>query len=159
MASASTETLRSRETAFAVPPQASPQAPGEAEQPASSPGQAATADLGLEAFRSGRDDDRLVDLLAFAMAVEQGGAPPDRAEIARLRGLAATELSQEALRILHNQVQEIRREAVAEELAGLRRPLGFGTVVLANLLAIGIGAALLALVWPYLGHLWGGTGL
>jgi hypothetical protein len=87
------------------------------------------------AFRSGREEDRLADLLAFAMAAE-AGEPPTAESVDRLRRRAGTELTDHAFRLLHNRVEEIRRDAVAEALGRLPRPPGFATIVVANLLAL-----------------------
>ncbi|TCZ57955.1 hypothetical protein [Roseicella aquatilis] len=90
----------------------------------------------LAGFRAGRGpEDRLVDLVAFALAAERDvRATPD--SLPALRQDALRELSEHAFRYLHNSVEQIRREAVAEQMAMFRRPLGFGAVLLANLLAL-----------------------
>ncbi|MFC7539406.1 hypothetical protein ACFQU2_07935 [Siccirubricoccus deserti] len=59
-----------------------------------------------------------------------------------------TALSEHAFRYLHNTVEQIRHDAVAEHLGGLRRPPGFARMVLANLLAlvlVGLAAGWVAL--------------
>lgn len=96
----------------------------------------------LQHFLSGNADERLVDLLAFAMATEAGGgaAEPFRAK-------AAAALGDHAARTMHNRIEEIRRDAMAEQLRGLRRPLGFGRTVVANLVTLLIAAA--AGAWLY----------
>jgi hypothetical protein len=92
----------------------------------------------LAAFRAGRPpEDRLVDLLAFAMAAESG-QPATPETIEQLRQDATTSLSDHAFRYLHNTVEQIRHEAVAEQLGKAPRPPGFGTLLLANLLALAI---------------------
>jgi len=83
------------------------------------------------------EEDRLVGHLAFALAAERGQAPTPET-VAALRTEATADLSEFAFRYLHNRVEEIRREAVAAELARLGRPPGFGTMVLANLVALAL---------------------
>lgn len=115
--------------------------PPEAPAPTPPPGD-------IAAFRSGRrPEDRVVDLLAFALGAE-GGGPVTPEGVGRLRQQAEATLSEHSFRYLHNSIEEIRREAAAEQLAKLPRPPGFWTMVLANLLALvlfGIVAAWLAL--------------
>ncbi|NKE47889.1 hypothetical protein HB662_24140 [Roseomonas frigidaquae] len=93
----------------------------------------------LEDFITDRADDRLRDLLAFAMAVE--AARPTEPEA--LRRKAEADLQAHAFRTLHNQVETIRLEAAKEQIGRLRRGPGFLKLVLANLLAIALvlGAA------------------
>jgi len=93
-------------------------------------------------------EERVVELLAFALAAEAGAAPapePAVAAMAQHRQAAMTTLSEHAFRYLHNTIEQIRRDAVAEHLGGLRRPPGFGRLVLANLVALAIGG--LAAAW------------
>ncbi|RAI57272.1 hypothetical protein [Roseicella frigidaeris] len=120
-----------------------PDSSGPPEAPVPAP---TTADIA--AFRSGRGpEDHVVDLLAFALGAEAGG-PVTPEEVGRLRQRAEAVLSEHSFRYLHNSIEEIRREAAAEQLARLPRPPGFRTMVLANLLALflfGIVAAWLAL--------------
>jgi hypothetical protein len=99
----------------------------------------------LAIFRAGRQpEDRLIDLMAFAIAAEKHqSADPDRLE--QLRQEASTALSEHAFRYLHNSVEQIRREAVAEQLGRVGRGPGFGTMVAANLLALTIAG--LAAYW------------
>jgi hypothetical protein len=93
----------------------------------------------LAAFLADRPgDDRVVGLLAYALATEAGAAPTPEA-IDRHRQTAVTALSEYAFRYLHNTVEQIRRDAVAEQLGGLRRPPSFARLVLANLLALALG--------------------
>ena len=96
--------------------------------------------LALATFQSDGADDRLTGLLAFAMAVEAGEAP-GAATVERQRARAAAELADHAARATHNRIEEIRRDAVAEHIGHLRRPPGFMTLVLANLVALGIAGA------------------
>lgn len=100
--------------------------------------------LALAAFQSNGAEDRLTDLLAFAMAVESGETP-GAATVERLRARAGAELADHAARATHNRIDEIRRDAVAEHIGHLRRPPGLVKLILANLVALGIGAAIL--VW------------
>lgn len=96
----------------------------------------------LAAFRSGREEERLADLLGFALAVEAGeAAAPSAITVERHRCRAAAELHDHAFRFLHNRVEEIRREAVAEHLGAHPRPPGFFRLVLANLAAIAVAVA------------------
>ncbi|MGX9965110.1 hypothetical protein ACVFYP_17400 [Roseomonas sp. F4] len=97
----------------------------------------------LEAFLSGQPDERLRDLLAFALAVETG-PPADRDA---LRAKAEAELDAMAFRRLHNQVEAIRLEAAREQLAGLRGGPGFLRLVAAQLVALGLVAGLALLLW------------
>lgn len=97
----------------------------------------------LADFISGRAEDRLTDLLAFALAAEAGD-PPNAEAIERHRRRAAGELADHATRTMHNRIEEIRRDAVAEQLHGIRRPMGFIGTVLANVVAMGL---VLALGW------------
>lgn len=92
----------------------------------------------LSVYRAGRStEDRLVDLLAFAIATESGHADtPDGLE--QSRQVAQSALSDHAFRYLHNSIDQIRRDAAAEQLAKLPRPPSFGAILLANLLALAI---------------------
>lgn len=120
----------------------------------------------LAAFRSGGggtgsgEDPRLSELLAYALAVEAretaataaDEAPPaplTPEAIGRLRAQAARELHDHAFRFLHNRVEEIRAEAVAEYLSRHPRPPGLAKLVLANLVALTVAA--LAAGWLH-GH-------
>jgi hypothetical protein len=99
----------------------------------------------LAAFRSGRDEERLAELLAFALAVAAGeAAAPSAATVERHRRQAERELHDHAFRFLHNRVEDIRREAAAEHAARQPRPPGLLKLVLANLAAIAVAAAALA---------------
>jgi hypothetical protein len=107
----------------------------------------AAAPLPLAAFRSGRSAvDRTSDLLAFAIATERGLAPtPDAVEGARREADAA--LGDYCIRHLHNNVEQIRQEAIAAHLGHLRPPPGFVVLVLANLVALVAAGALCAWLW------------
>lgn len=95
----------------------------------------------IAAFRAGRGQDtRLADLLAFGIAAERGDAvTPETVERARREAEAA--LSDFSFRYLHNTVEQVRRDAVAEHLGRLRQPPGFLRLVLANLVALAVAAA------------------
>ncbi|GGG25552.1 hypothetical protein GCM10010964_11890 [Caldovatus sediminis] len=151
MASSPVETLRpDLPQAAPRPPEAAVTAAGKVPPPPTADTAAPEAPPRLGAFRSGRGDDRLTDLLAYAMAVEaheaaaakgEAAAPlaaPEAAE--RWRDRATRELHDHAFRLLHNRVEEIRAEAVAEHLGRHPRPPGLAMLVLANLLALGLAA-------------------
>jgi hypothetical protein len=144
-AMATVETLRpepsAAPTASSIPPADPP------ERPVAPP-------LRIGDFRSGRQEDRLAELLAFALAAEAreratdapGAGGPDaeaspQAEVERCRAQAERELHDHAFRFLHNRVEEIRAEAIAEHHRRVPRPPGFLTLVLANLVTIGLAAA------------------
>lgn len=94
----------------------------------------------LAAFRAGRPaETRLIDLLAFALATESR-APATDEQVEALRQQAAAALSEYSFRYLHNSVEQIRRDAVAEQLRQTNRPLGFGKLLLANLLALALAS-------------------
>lgn len=92
---------------------------------------------------SGAPPERVEALVAQAIAAE-AGEEMDHAHEAEASRL----LTDYAFRLLHNQLAEVRRDAVAEHMAGLRRPPGFWTIFLASLLAAlttgGIGLFLIA---------------
>ncbi|WP_304807154.1 hypothetical protein [Falsiroseomonas sp.] len=97
----------------------------------------------LEDFLTDRPDDRLRDLLAFALAVE--AARPMEPEA--LRGKAEAELQAHAFRTLHNQAEAIRLEAARDQIARLPRGPGLLKLVLANLLAIALAAGAAYAIW------------
>jgi hypothetical protein len=100
------------------------------------------ASSALLAFRAGRSDvERTADLLAFAIATERG-YPPTPDAIERARREADAVLGDYSLRYLHNTVEQIRQEAVADHLGRLRPPPGFVRLVTANLVAIAVAGAL-----------------
>lgn len=95
-------------------------------------------------------DGRLAGLLAFALAAEAEEAPAPAPEaVARRRREAEGLLHDQALRLAHNRVAEIRAEAVSEHLGRLRPPPGFGALVAANLVALLAGGAALAWALPW----------
>ncbi len=92
----------------------------------------------LADFRSGDgEEDRLIALLAYGLAVERGG-PVTPGTIEALRREAAKSLSDYSFRYLHNTVEQVRRDAVAEHLGRLRPPPSFLRLVLANLAALAL---------------------
>jgi hypothetical protein len=98
----------------------------------------------LANHRAGRSsENRIVDLLAFAIATESGH-PLTPEGVEQSRQAAQTALSDHAFRYLHNSIEQIRREAAAEQLAKLPRRPGFGTILLANLVALAIAGGLAA---------------
>jgi len=115
--------------AAAKPAQPQPTAP----QPAAAEAPTAPA---LRDFLAG-PDTRLRDLVAFALAAE-AGRPVPPAGVEGLRNKAEADLQAHAFRLLHNQVETIRREAVAEQMARMSRGLSFSGVVIANLLALAV---------------------
>ncbi len=97
--------------------------------------------LPLQDFLS-ESDHRLRDLLAYGMAAEAGHTLP-REGVDGLRRAADAELEAHAFRLMHNQAEAIRRQAMDEQLARLPRGLSFTGVVAANLVAVALGIALL----------------
>jgi hypothetical protein len=83
------------------------------------------------------DPERIEEMLAGALAAE-AGEPPSAIHAAE----ASRMLTDHSFRLLHNQVDEIRREAVAEHLSKLRPPPGFGTIFLACVAALIVAACL-----------------
>jgi hypothetical protein len=97
----------------------------------------------LEDFLTGREDDRLRDLLAFGMAV-QAARPTDPDA---MRNKAEAELQAHAFRTLHNQAEAIRLEAARDQLARTRQSLGFTGSFVASLLALLFGVAIALVLW------------
>ncbi len=106
----------------------------------------------LARFRSGNPDDRLRDLLAFAIAHEEG-KPIGPEGLEALHRRADSELSAHAVRYLHNRIEEIRREAQEELRARTRRPASFLKLVLANLIGFLLGTGVLFYALWHLGGL------
>jgi hypothetical protein len=105
-------------------------------------------------FLSG-SETRLRDLLAFGMAVEAGRPlPPDGVET--LRRKAEADLQAHAFRLLHNQVETIRRDAMQEQVARLPRGLSFSQAVVANLLGLILAGGIVTLLWLASPHLFPG---
>jgi hypothetical protein len=92
----------------------------------------------------GGAETRLRDLLAFAMAAE-GARAAGPATIETFRQKADAELHAHAFRLLHNQAEAIRQQAIADHAARAARALSFPRVVTANLVALAL-AALLAIL-------------
>lgn len=97
----------------------------------------------LEDFVTDRADDRLRDLLAFAMAVK--AAQP--AEPEAMRRKAEAELQAHAFRTLHNQVEAIRLDAARDQIAHLRGGASFLKLLLTNLLAMALVLAAAYAIW------------
>lgn len=86
-----------------------------------------------------RTEDRVTGLLAFALAAERREeVNPDI--VARCQREAEAALCDHALRYLHNNIERLRQEAVAEQIGRLGRPPGFLRLVAANLVALAIVA-------------------
>jgi len=109
--------------------------------------------LPVRAFLSGREDDLVVDLLAFALHARDReargpGQPSPQGEedpVLRYRRAAGAELTSFTYRFFHNQVEEIRHAAVREHLGTLKRPPGFLRLVLASV--VGTAAVGIAALW------------
>ena len=86
------------------------------------------------------------DLLAFGMAVESG-QPPGPDGVDSLRRKAEGELEAYAFRLLHNQAETIRRQAMDEQIARLPRGISFSGAIAANLAALVLGGVLLLFAW------------
>ena len=82
-------------------------------------------------------ESRLTGLLAFALAAERR-EPTDPDTVARLKREAEAALCDHAFRYLHNNIERLRREAVAEQLGHLPQPPGLLRLVTANLVALAI---------------------
>jgi hypothetical protein len=121
-------------------------------RPGPRPVQAGQA-FGVKDFLSG-DDTRLRDLLAFGMAVEAGRLSGPEG-IAELRRKADAELEAYAFRVLHNQAETIRRQAVDEQLARMPRGQPFLGAVVANVAGIALFLAILVLIWLAAPNLFG----
>ena len=101
------------------------------------PAPAGPAPASPAAFRT---EDRITGLLAFALAAERREeASPET--IARSQREAEAALCDNALRYLHNNIERLRQEAVAEQIGRLRPPPGFLRLVAANLVALAIVGA------------------
>jgi hypothetical protein len=108
--------------------------------------------LPVRAFLSGRADELVVDLLAYALYARDREArgpvpaagPADEDPVLRFRREATADLTNFTYRFFHNQVEEIRLAAVREQLGTLPRPPGFLRLVAASAVAVaGVGAAAL----------------
>lgn len=107
--------------------------------------------LPLRAFLSGRADDEVPDLLAYALYVRDrdgrgpgGEAGSGEDPVLRYRRQAEADLTTFAFRLFHNQAEALRLAAVREHLGSLPRPPGFLRLVLASMLGVSlVGAAAL----------------
>lgn len=118
-------------------------APAAAAPSASRP-DAAPPDAGpsLAAFlRGGGPESRLRDLLAFGLAAE-AGRPPGAGGVKALQDKAEAELAAHAIRLVHNQIETIRLQAVRDHISRMPRGLSFPRLVMANLVAFAILAVL-----------------
>jgi hypothetical protein len=109
--------------------------------------------FGVKDFLSG-EDTRLRDLLAFGMAVEAGRLSGPEG-IAELRRKADADLEAHAFRVLHNQAETIRRQALDEQLARMPRGQSFLGVVFATMAGITLFLAILVLIWLAAPNLFG----
>jgi hypothetical protein len=80
-------------------------------------------------------EERVVNLVAFAMATERGLVVTPETMQAQ-RDQAYSVLATYSIRNLHNRVLEIRQEAVLEHLGRVARSAGFIKIVMANMLAL-----------------------
>lgn len=121
-----------------------PKPPGEPPAPGALP---------VRAFLSGRADDLLVDLLAYALYARDReargpAAARENAEddpVMRYRREAGADLTTFSFRLFHNQVEEIRLAAVRDHLGSLPRPPGFLRLVAASMLGVALSGA--AALW------------
>jgi hypothetical protein len=119
---------------------AAPQAATQPVTPAAPPAVPAIGDF------LATEETRLRDLLAYGMASAAGRVGPDGIE--GLRRKAEADLEAHAFRVLHNQVEVIRRQAMDEQSARMPRGASFGGAVLANLVALALaGAMAVGAVW------------
>jgi hypothetical protein len=112
----------------------------------------ATSPLPVRAFLSGRADDLVVDLMAYALyARDRETRGPMMADgmaeddpVQRFRREATSDLTNFTFRFFHNKVEEIRITAVREHLGALPKPPGFLRLVGASAVAvIGVGGTAL----------------
>jgi hypothetical protein len=106
------------------------------------------AQLPVGAFLSGRADELVVDLLAYALYAREretrgaeGRSEAQEDVVIRCRREAGAELTTFAYRFFHNQVEEIRIAAVRDHLGSLPRPPGFLRLVLASAFGIALVGA------------------
>ena len=120
---------------FASRPDAGPSA---CPPDAAPPDAAAAAGPSLAAFlRGGGPESRLRDLLAFGLAAE-AGRPPGAGGVKALQDKAEAELAAHAVRLVHNQIETIRLQAVRDHISRMPRGLSFPRLVMANLVAFAI---------------------
>jgi hypothetical protein len=113
----------------------------------------ATPPLPVRAFLSGKADDLVIDLLAYALyardreargPVAAAGTGEDD-PVQRFRREATADLTNFTFRFFHNKVEEIRLTAVREHLGALPRPPGF--LRLATASAVGVAIVGVAALW------------
>lgn len=100
--------------------------------------------LPVRAFLSGRADDLVPDLLAFALYVRDreargpvaAAAQGEEDPVLRFRREASADLTNYTYRFFHNRIEEIRLAAVREHLGSLPHPPGFLRLVAASALAV-----------------------
>jgi hypothetical protein len=112
------------------------------------------------AFRSGQPDEALQDSLSYglyARATEEGrepmrvaGEPATLDMIARYRAQATADLHAFAFRYLHNHAEQIRQDAIRENLGRIRRPPGLLTLVLASTVGVLLAGLLANAVGPWI---------
>ncbi|WP_144185111.1 hypothetical protein [Elioraea rosea] len=116
--------------------------------------EAATAPaLPVRAFLSGRADDLVPDLLAYALYVRDreargpvaAAAQAEEDPVMRFRREATADLTNFTYRFFHNQIEEIRHAAVRDHLGSLPRPPGFLRMVAAS--AVGVLLVGAASLW------------
>jgi len=109
--------------------------------------------VGLQDFLTS-GETRLRDLLAFGLAVEAGRMPTSDGIVA-LHRKAEAELEAHAFRVMHNQAEQIRRQAVDDHIA--RAPKGLTVVgaTFATMVGITLFLALLTLIWLAAPNLFG----
>jgi hypothetical protein len=113
----------------------------------------ATPPLPVRAFLSGKADDLVIDLLAYALYAREREArgpmassvPGEDDPVLRFRREATADLTNFTFRFFHNKVEEIRLTAVREHLGALPRPPGF--LRLATASAVGVSAVGAAALW------------
>jgi phytoene dehydrogenase-like protein len=132
-----------------------PMMPGPATVTATAP--ATTQVLPPSAFRAGPAEDALRDALGYglyARAAEEGreqmrmpGEAASAELVERYRAQATADLHAFAFRYLHNHAEQIRQDAIREQLGQFRRPPGFLKLMLATI----AGVAVAGVAWQWLG--------
>jgi len=121
---------------------------------------ATTQVLPPSSFRSGHPDEALPDSLGYglyARAAEDGreparvpGEPATLDMIARYRAQATAELHAYAFRYLHNHAEQIRQDAIREQLGRMRRPPGFLKLVTATVAGVLLAGAVMQAALPWI---------
>lgn len=124
------------------------------------PAAATTQVLPPSSFRSGHPDEALPDSLGYglyARAAEDGreparvpGEPATLDMIARYRAQATAELHAYAFRYLHNHAEQIRQDAIREQLGRMRRPPGFLKLVTATVAGVLLAGAVMQAALPWI---------